>query len=138
MVCAFLIAVRGAIERSLVTLGQASATSFIVSMALVFFTWGEVYSLFPSVLADLFGARNASSNYGFLYSTKGVASIAGGGLAALLFEKTGSWDVVFYGGAGLALCSAFMAIVLIRMPLPRKAQAAEAEGVLGNFETRAG
>jgi hypothetical protein len=51
-----------------------------------------------------------------------VASIVGGGLAALLFEKIGSWDVVFYGGAVLALCSTLMAIVLIKMPLPRKVQ----------------
>ena len=54
----------------------------------------------------VFGARNATSNYGFLYSSKGVASILGGGLAALLFEKTGAWTVVFYGSAALALLAA--------------------------------
>ena len=136
MICAFLI--QSAALLSVPWFGKGSDTSFIVCLALVYFSWGEVYTLFPSVSADLFGARNASANYGFLYSTKGVASIAGGGLAALLFEKIGSWDVVFYGGAGLALCSALMAMVLIRMPLPRKAQRADVEGVLSNVETRAG
>ena len=123
MIVAFLI--QSAALLSVPLLGRGSETAFIVCMALVYFSWGEVYVLFPSAAADLFGSRNASANYGFLYSTKGVASIVGGGLAALLFEKTGSWDVVFYGGAVLALCSSLMAIGLIKMPLPRKVQAGE-------------
>ena len=129
MIVAFLI--QSVALLSVARLGRGSETAFIVCMALVYFSWGEVYVLFPSAATDLFGTRNASANYGFLYSTKGVASIVGGGLAALLFEKTGSWDVVFYGGAVLALCSTFMAIGLIKMPLPGKVQAgalAAAEG----------
>jgi MFS family permease len=55
-----------------------------------------------------------------MYSTKGVASIVGGGIAALLFERSGSWNAVFYGSAILALCSAFIAYFLQRMPLPSK------------------
>ena len=54
------------------------------------------------------------------YAAKGVASIMGGGLAAKLFEKTGSWDYGFYTCAVLALCSSFLAFRLGRMPLPRK------------------
>ena len=72
------------------------------------------------VNADMFGARNAASNYSFLYSTKGVASILAGGLAAKLFESTGSWNYAFYASAGLALLSAIAALGLRRMPLPRK------------------
>ncbi len=105
---------------SVISVGQRSATLFVASMAMVFFTWGEVYVLFPSALGDFFGSRYASSNYGFLYSTKGVASIIGGWLAAKLFESTGSWGPVFYGSAVLALCSALMALSLRKMPLPAK------------------
>jgi OFA family oxalate/formate antiporter-like MFS transporter len=101
-------------------LGVRSAALFVASMALVFFTWGEVYVLFPSVLGDMFGTRHASSNYGFLYSTKGVASIFGGWVAARLFESTGTWAPVFYGSAALALITAIMAAGLRRMPLPVK------------------
>jgi MFS family permease len=72
------------------------------------------------VTADFFGAKNASSNYSFMYSTKGVASIVGGGIAALLFERTGSWNAVFYGSAVLALCAAFIAFALRKMSLPSK------------------
>ena len=118
MVVAFLL--QSLILLSVVTIGKTSPTLFIVTIALVFFTWGEVYSLFPSACADFFGAKNASSNYSFIYAAKGVASIMGGGLAAKLFERTHSWDYGFYACAVLALCSSFMALGLRRMPLPRK------------------
>lgn len=112
-----------------VTLGRTGNVWFVVTMALVFLTWGEIYVLFPAVLADLFGARNAASNYSFLYSTKGLASVLAGGLAATLFEKTGTWDYAFFGSAGLALCSAIGALALMKMPLPKK-QLARREGLI--------
>jgi OFA family oxalate/formate antiporter-like MFS transporter len=118
MVVAFLIQAASLV--SVLTLGSRSGPWFIVCLALVYFTWGEVYVLFPSATADFFGARNASSNYSFMYSSKGVASIVGGGLAAVLFEKTGSWYTVFYGSAVLALISAAIALGLKAMPLPSK------------------
>jgi OFA family oxalate/formate antiporter-like MFS transporter len=111
-------------------IGRGSTTAFIVAFALVYFTWGEVYSLFPSACGDFFGARHASSNYSFIYSAKGVASIAGGGLAALLYEKTGSWNYGFYVCAGLALITAFAALGLRKMPLPVK-QTQEAKVTVG-------
>jgi OFA family oxalate/formate antiporter-like MFS transporter len=118
MVIAFLL--QSLCLASVLTIGRLSGPLFIISLALVFFTWGEVYSIFPSVTADFFGAKNASSNYSFMYSTKGVASIVGGGIAALIYERTGSWNAVFYGSAVLALCSAFIAMALRKMPLPAK------------------
>jgi MFS transporter, OFA family, oxalate/formate antiporter len=118
MSLAFLI--QAAALMSVPLLAPGSDISFIVCLALVYFSWGEIYVLFPSLTADIFGARNASANYGFMYSTKGVAAIVGGGLAAMLFELTGSWSLVFYGGAVLAFGSALMAAGLIKLPLPRK------------------
>jgi OFA family oxalate/formate antiporter-like MFS transporter len=112
---------------SVVTVGRRGNAWFVVTMALVFLTWGELYVLFPALLVDMFGARHAASNYGFLYSTKGVASILAGGLAAHLFERTGSWNVAFYGSAGLALCAAVGALVLRSMPLPPMAREAQPE-----------
>lgn len=118
MAVAFLL--QAVFLASVVTVGRRGDVWFVVTMALVFLTWGELYVLFPAVLADIFGARHAASNYSFLYSTKGVASILAGGLAAALFEKTGTWAYAFYGSAGLALCSALAAVALLGMPLPKR------------------
>lgn len=106
---------------AVITVGRMSGTMFTITLVLTFFTWGEVFSLFPCTLGDYFGGRNATSNYSFLYTAKGVASIIGGGLAALLYERFGSWSAAFYGSAALALVSALMAIALRFVPLPRKA-----------------
>ena len=79
---------------------------------LVYFTWGEIYSLFPAMSADYFGARHATSNYAVLYTAKGVASIMGGWLAAKLYEQSGSWSMGFYGSAIMALVAAGIAFGL--------------------------
>ncbi len=102
------------------TLGRSGDFLFVVLMVLVFLTWGELYVLFPAVLADLYGTKNSALNYSFLYSAKGFASLLGSGIAASLFEKTGTWNYAFYGSAALALLSALMALYVRRIPLPQK------------------
>jgi OFA family oxalate/formate antiporter-like MFS transporter len=118
MVIAF--ALQAACLLSVMFVGRWSGTLFTVTLILTFFTYGEVFSLFPSLAGDYFGADHATSNYSFLYSAKGVASIIAGGMAAMLFEKFGSWSAAFYGSALMALLSSGLAVVLMRMPLPRK------------------
>ena len=105
---------------SVLVVGRWSGTLFTVTLILTFFTYGEVFSLFPSLVGDYFGAAHASSNYSFLYSAKGVAAIIGGGLAAVLFERFGSWSAAFYGSALLALISGVLAVVLKGVRLPVK------------------
>lgn len=95
-----------------VTMGSQSAAWFSITLVLVYFTWGEIYALFPAMSADYFGARHATSNYAVLYTAKGVASILGGWAAALLYERSGSWSTGFYGSAMMAMVAAFLAFAL--------------------------
>jgi OFA family oxalate/formate antiporter-like MFS transporter len=97
---------------SVLTIGRYSGGAFAVTLMLTFFTWGEVYGLVPSALTDYFGTRNATSNNSVLYTAKGVASIVAGGLAALLFERYGSWTPAFYGSAAMALAAAGLSLGL--------------------------
>jgi MFS transporter, OFA family, oxalate/formate antiporter len=102
------------------TVGRLSSTLFTITLIITFFTWGEIFSLFPSLIGDYFGTRWATANYGVLYSAKGVASIIGGGVAALLYERFDTWAACFYGSAVLALMAAVMAFGL-RATLARRA-----------------
>jgi MFS family permease len=68
---------------------------FVLMSGVVFFGWGEIFSLFPSTLTDTYGPRDATTNYGFLYIAQGVGSVLGGPMAALLHQHTGSWTPVF-------------------------------------------
>jgi MFS transporter, OFA family, oxalate/formate antiporter len=101
-VCLFLV----------LAVGRISGGWFAFSLVLVYFTWGQIYSLFPSMTADYFGTRHATSNYAVLYTAKGVASIIGAWFGAILFQQFGSWTVGFYGSAVMALAAAGIAFGL--------------------------
>jgi OFA family oxalate/formate antiporter-like MFS transporter len=110
---------------SVATLGQISGAWFAATLVAVYFTWGQIYSLFPSTSGDYFGTRHATSNYAVLYTAKGVASIVGGYAAALLYEQSGSWVMGFYGSAAMALAAAVLAYGLRAAQATAKAKAAK-------------
>jgi oxalate/formate antiporter len=87
---------------------------FVVLTGLVFFGWGEIFSLFPSTLTDTFGPEYAATNYGFLYIAQGVGSIFAGPAAAFLKQATGSWTSVFIVVAILDAVTAILAITLLK------------------------
>jgi oxalate/formate antiporter len=87
---------------------------FVVLTGLVFFGWGEIFSLFPSTLTDTFGPKYAATNYGFLYIAQGVGSILAGPAAAFLKQTTGSWTVVFIVVAILDAVTAILAITVLQ------------------------
>jgi OFA family oxalate/formate antiporter-like MFS transporter len=106
------------------TLGQVSAFWFAATLVAIYFTWGQIYSLFPATSGDYFGTRHATSNYAVLYTSKGVASIIGGWFGAVLFERSGSWTIGFYSTALMALIAAGLAYRLRAVSVAAKARAA--------------
>jgi OFA family oxalate/formate antiporter-like MFS transporter len=60
-----------AIAVTLLVLTRHDALLFVLLSGLVFFGWGEIFSLFPSTLTDTFGAQFATTNYGLLYVAQG-------------------------------------------------------------------
>ncbi|HEX7391234.1 MAG TPA: oxalate/formate MFS antiporter [Acidiphilium sp.] len=88
--------------------------TFAILSGVVFFGWGEIFSLFPATLTDTFGTKNATTNYGFLYMAQGVGSVLGGPLAALLHGATGSWAVVFGVVIAMNFLTAFLAIAVLK------------------------
>ena len=86
---------------------------FVILSGLVFFAWGEIYSLFPATCTDLYGKKYATTNYGMLYTAKGTAALLVP-LANVLTSATGSWHAVFYVAAILNLIAAVMALVVLK------------------------
>jgi len=87
---------------------------FVLFSGIVFFGWGEIFSLFPSTLTDTFGEEHAITNYGFLYMAQGIGSIFGGPLAARLHEASGSWIPVFAVVISLDILTALLAIAVLK------------------------
>jgi oxalate/formate antiporter len=74
---------------------RGNPTVFVLMSGIVFFGWGEIFSLFPSTLTDTYGTRYATTNYGFLYMAQGVGSVLGGPVAVLVHDWFDSWTPVF-------------------------------------------
>jgi OFA family oxalate/formate antiporter-like MFS transporter len=86
---------------------------FVILSGLVFFAWGEIYSLFPATCTDIFGRKFATTNYGMLYTAKGTAALLVP-LANVLTTATGSWHAVFYVAAILNIVAAVMALAVLK------------------------
>lgn len=93
---------------------RQNAIAFVLLTGVVFFGWGEIFSLFPTLLTDVFGTKYATTNYGFLYIAQGIGSLLGGPAAAYLESITGSWIPVFTLVACLDVVTALMAVLVLR------------------------
>ena len=79
---------------------------FVILSGLVFFAWGEIYSLFPSTCTDTFGAKFATTNAGLLYTAKGTAALLVP-IANYVQQSSGSWDQVFIIAAGANILASY-------------------------------
>ena len=94
---------------------------FVLLGGMVFFAWGEIFSLFPATCTDCFGPRFATTNAGLLYTAKGVAGLFVP-VASLAVADTGNWHVVFLAAAAMTALAALLAPLALR-PMRRRLQA---------------
>jgi OFA family oxalate/formate antiporter-like MFS transporter len=94
----------------------ANPVLFVVLSGVVFFAWGEIYSLFPSTSADTYGWKYASGNAGALYTAKGTASLL---IPLFTFLAGSSWHGVFWTIAVMNLAAAILAIAVLK-PMRRR------------------
>jgi OFA family oxalate/formate antiporter-like MFS transporter len=94
--------------------------AFVLLTALVFFGYGEIYSLFPATCADRYGRKFASANAGLLYTAKGVASLVVP-LSSVIAISFGGWRTVFIAAAAMNIVAACMALLILK-PLRTRTQ----------------
>lgn len=83
---------------------------FILLSGLCFFAYGEIFSLFPAITGDLFGRKWATTNYGVVYTAKGMASILAGPVAAAVAAGSLGWTPVFWA---MIVCDAVAALMAL-------------------------
>ena len=86
---------------------------FVILSGVVFFAWGEIYSLFPSTCTDVYGVKYATTNAGLLYTAKGTAALLVP-LANVLAAASGDWRAVFLVAALMNLAAAIMALAVLK------------------------
>ncbi|GJD55648.1 oxalate/formate MFS antiporter [Methylobacterium dankookense] len=99
--------------------------AFLLTSSVVFFAWGEIYSLFSAVTADTFGTKHYGKIYGLLYCSKGVGALLVP-LSNVMMEASGSWTGVLYLTAGMNFVAAIAALLLLK-PMLRKHHALSSE-----------
>jgi MFS transporter, OFA family, oxalate/formate antiporter len=104
----------------------SNPVAFVILTGIVFFAWGEIYSLFPSTCADTFGSKYAAANAGLLYTAKGTAALLVP-LSSVLTAATGSWHAVFIVASVMNALAALLAWFALR-PLRRAQVEASARG----------
>jgi MFS transporter, OFA family, oxalate/formate antiporter len=87
--------------------------AFVVFAALIFLTWGEIFSLFPSTCTDSFGPKFATVNLGLLYTAKGASAFLVP-VANMLQASTGSWHMVFLVTALMNLAVVALALFVLK------------------------
>ncbi len=87
--------------------------AFVVLTGVVFFAWGEIYSLFPATCGDTFGPKFAATNAGLLYTAKGTAALLVP-FSSVITAATGDWHAVFMLASGMAGLSAFLALFVLK------------------------
>jgi OFA family oxalate/formate antiporter-like MFS transporter len=97
--------------------------AFVIFAALIFLTWGEIFSLFPSTCTDSFGPKFATVNLGLLYTAKGASAFLVP-VANMLKASTGSWHIVFLVTALMNLAVVGLALFVLK---PMRARAASQE-----------
>ncbi|AHJ69493.1 Oxalate/formate antiporter [Granulibacter bethesdensis] len=90
-----------------------SPVAFVIVTGLVFFAWGEIYSLFPATCTDTFGRRYATTNYGMLYTAKGTSALLVP-VSSIITAHTGNWEAVFYVAAASNALAAILALFVLK------------------------
>jgi MFS transporter, OFA family, oxalate/formate antiporter len=96
-----------------------SPLGFVVFAALIFLTWGEIFSLFPSTCTDTFGPKFATVNLSLLYTAKGASAFLTP-VANLIKDATGSWQMVFLVTTLMNFVVVALALFVLR-PMRRRA-----------------
>jgi MFS transporter, OFA family, oxalate/formate antiporter len=111
---------------------------FVALSGLMFFAWGDIYSLFPAAIADIFGSKYATTNYGIQYTSKGVGSIFAGPCAAWLMTASGSWLPVFWAAVACNVTAAALAVFWLKPQVARLLKKQAAAEVAGATSTTQG
>ena len=101
---------------------------FVILSGLIFLCWGEIFSLFPAMCTDLFGAKYATTNLSCLYTAKGAAGFLVP-LASLVVARTHDWSSLLYLTTVVNLIAVAL-VLLVLHPAERRYHAEEAAAVL--------
>ena len=102
----------------------ASPASAIVFGAVIGLLWLSTVPLTNGIVAIMFGTRWLTMLAGFVFFSHQVGGFLGVWLGGVLYERTGSYDVIWWIAIGLGIFSAIVNLPIVEKPVARPAAAA--------------
>jgi OFA family oxalate/formate antiporter-like MFS transporter len=91
----------------------SNPVDFVILAGLVFFAWGNIFSIFPALTSDHFGNKYATTNYALLYTAKGCAAFFVP-IGSILAARTGSWHMTLVIASIANLVAAVLMLAVLR------------------------
>lgn len=103
----------GAFAYFMLSFAGASPWGLVLFAGLVFFCWGEIFSLFPTMCTDLFGEKYGTTNLSILYTAKGVAAFLVP-VGSFVAQFSGNWNTVLYLTTGINILAVILVLLVLR------------------------
>ena len=102
--------------------------AFMIVITVAFFCTGPMFAFFPPITDDRFGEKYLSTNYGIMYTAKGIGGMIGPTFItalALYYAKSQGYEIGWTVGCSVigaaAIASGIGALILKKIPKPVKA-----------------
>lgn len=123
---AWVYLLRGGLIAAFVLLPITEWTAYAFGFLMGLF-WLSTVPLTNGTISSIFGVRNMSMLAGFVFFSHQVGAFLGGWLGGLLYDHTGSYDIVWALAVGLSLVAAMLNLPIREEPIVRRAAGAAAE-----------
>jgi OFA family oxalate/formate antiporter-like MFS transporter len=107
------------ISALLLLLLGSNEVAFITIICLIGLCWGPIFTFFPSIIADYYGRKNSTTNYGLTYTAKAWGGLFGGYVVAWLVTTYESFTMPIIISSVFGFTSALLVIpYILRKPEP--------------------
>ncbi len=111
-----------AIAISALLIADKSATTIYAFAAVMGILWLSTVPLTSGIVAQVFGLRFMATLFGFVFLSHQLGSFLGVWLGGYLYDRTGSYDVVWWAGVALSIVAALLHMPINERPLRRVLQ----------------
>jgi predicted MFS family arabinose efflux permease len=88
--------------------------------------WLSTVPLTSGIVAQVFGLRFMATLFGFVFLSHQLGSFIGVWLGGYLYDRTGSYDTVWWTGVALSVAAALIHVPINERPLRRAISAGQA------------
>jgi len=108
-----------AIAIATLLIADKTATTIYGFAAVMGILWLSTVPLTSGIVAQVFGLRFMATLFGFVFLSHQLGSFLGVWLGGYLYDRTGSYDVVWWTGVALSIAAALLHMPINERPLRR-------------------